>query len=258
MVAGGATVAAHLVLIGLLTAVAPAREEPRPARVDFEMARLQPPPEAPEVVPLEPQAPAAAEASPAPAKLHELDEARAGERRRAVARISEEIEQRAILEALAAGDGEGEARLADKIGGGDLVRSIHDLSDGEAGGGAIAVGGGMRGTRAAGAGGDVRMGTGIGPGSVDAPAPRVDREAVRKAVQAKVRYPRQAEEMGVEGTVMVEFRIDEAGAPREVRIVRSADPSLDDAALEAVDLAAPFESPGGRVRVPVQFTLPAP
>jgi TonB family protein len=69
-----------------------------------------------------------------------------------------------------------------------------------------------------------------------------------------VRYPRIAEAMGLEGMVVVRFRIDRDGRAREVRVIQGVDEVLDDAAVAAVRAAEPFVSPEGWVRVPVQFS----
>jgi TonB family protein len=58
----------------------------------------------------------------------------------------------------------------------------------------------------------------------DVPAP------VREGVP---QYPREAQAAGIEGVVLVELLIDEAGQVADVRVLRSI-PLLDDAALQAV------------------------
>jgi periplasmic protein TonB len=94
------------------------------------------------------------------------------------------------------------------------------------------------------------------PSSTPAPAP--DAAAIHAAITRAVRYPRLARAEGLEGRVIIRFRIDAAGQPREVMIARSAGDILDAAARDAVGRAAPFASAPGWVRVPVDFSLRAP
>lgn len=74
-------------------------------------------------------------------------------------------------------------------------------------------------------------------------------------------YPRQAAIDGIEGDVMVEFTVDEAGLVRTPRSVRSPDPALSQAAEEAV-ATWQFERPTRngqptsiRVQIPLAFRL---
>lgn len=86
----------------------------------------------------------------------------------------------------------------------------------------------------------------------------VDTEAVRVAIDRHLVYPLKARRMGWTGRVVVAFELDERGVPGEVRVASSSGfGSLDDAAVEAVRSAAPFDAPGRRVglAVPVAFRL---
>jgi protein TonB len=74
-------------------------------------------------------------------------------------------------------------------------------------------------------------------------------------IERSIRYPRLAERQGLEGRVVVRFRLDDGGQPHEVQIVASGGALLDDAAREAVMRAAPFAPTPGWVRVPVDFSL---
>ncbi len=85
-----------------------------------------------------------------------------------------------------------------------------------------------------------------------------DAAAIRAAISSVVSYPRLARSEGLEGRVVVRFRIDETGTPRDLSVVQSAGSLLDGAAREAVARAAPFLSPPGWVRVPVDFSLQPP
>jgi protein TonB len=104
-------------------------------------------------------------------------------------------------------------------------------------------------------------GTGTGSGSVPVPVPvpvpgsSPDPDVVAAAVQDAVRYPRMARERGLEGRVVVRFRIDDEGMAREITVTRSAGELLDEAAVEAVKRAQPFPTGAGLVVVPVRFVL---
>ncbi len=77
-----------------------------------------------------------------------------------------------------------------------------------------------------------------------------------EALMEHIHYPEVAREAGIEGTVFVQFVVDEAGAVRDAEVVRGAHPALDAAALEAVRKAQ-FEPGQQRGKaVPVRFALP--
>jgi len=48
------------------------------------------------------------------------------------------------------------------------------------------------------------------------------------------RYPARARKLNIEGSVLVEARIDERGRPHEVRVRQGLAPELDEAAIDAV------------------------
>jgi protein TonB len=107
----------------------------------------------------------------------------------------------------------------------------------------------------------VTEGPGVGgagpPATAPAPRPRPDAAAIHAAVQRALRYPRVARERGLEGTVVVRFAIREGGSVAELEVVSSPDPLLGQAALDAVRAAAPFASPAGTIKLPVEFSLDA-
>ena len=74
-------------------------------------------------------------------------------------------------------------------------------------------------------------------GSTD---PRVFLE---KWVYQYLRYPQEAVKEGIQGRVLVDFIIDESGNVTDAKILRSADPLLDDEALRVVN-ASPTWKPG--------------
>jgi protein TonB len=78
------------------------------------------------------------------------------------------------------------------------------------------------------------------------------------------RYPSQARRRNQQGVVMVEVRLDEYGAQRELKVLRSSGvASLDQAALEAVAVwrfqaeVRDGQSVPSRVQIPIQFALTA-
>ena len=81
------------------------------------------------------------------------------------------------------------------------------------------------------------------------------------ALQALAEYPEAARRTGIEGTVVVQFVVDERGAVVDPAVVRSPHPLLSDAALEAVGKATftPGQQRGRPVKVrfavPVTFRL---
>jgi TonB family protein len=106
--------------------------------------------------------------------------------------------------------------------------------------------------------------------SVATPAPLVigslkppgrTREAVRVSGE-KPRYPEPARPLRQRGSVIVELVVGEDGQPRELRIVESAGPLLDDAALQAIATwrYAPAQTDGLEVasvlRVKLDFEPP--
>jgi periplasmic protein TonB len=97
------------------------------------------------------------------------------------------------------------------------------------------------------------------PSPAPAPPPAPDPDSIRSSISAAIHYPRLARSQGLSGRVLVRFRVQPDGSPAEVSILESAGPILDAAARDAVARAAPFRSPPGWVRVPVDFSLhPAP
>src|SRR5262249_4781697 len=104
---------------------------------------------------------------------------------------------------------------------------------------------------ASGVGGPIPRAPDIAP----SPSPTPDPTVIHAAIAAAIRYPRLARSQGLEGRVIVRFRIEPSGAPADVSIVSSAGALLDAAAREAVERAAPYHSAPGWVRVPVDFSL---
>lgn len=76
------------------------------------------------------------------------------------------------------------------------------------------------------------------------------------AIQQAVEYPQIAQRAGVEGTVMVEFTVNEQGQTSDLRVVRGVGSGLDEEAMRVIQEA---EFTPGMQRgepVPVRMTLP--
>jgi TonB family protein len=59
-------------------------------------------------------------------------------------------------------------------------------------------------------------------------------------IQSNVKYPKEAKEDGVEGIVIVSFRITENGAIKNIEIDKGADERLDNAALDVMETLRPW------------------
>ncbi len=69
---------------------------------------------------------------------------------------------------------------------------------------------------------------------------------LKKWVYVYLRYPREAQERGIQGRVLVDFVIDERGRVTDVRAVKASDPLLEEEALRVIK-ASPDWRPG-RIR----------
>jgi protein TonB len=105
------------------------------------------------------------------------------------------------------------------------------------------------------------------PGPVSAAPPVEDASPARDSVDARLaeiarrvqeasRYPAIASRRGATGEALIAFEVGPRGVPRELVVARSSGSgALDNAALRAVEAAAPLPFVYGRISVPVQFTL---
>ena len=84
-------------------------------------------------------------------------------------------------------------------------------------------------------------------------------EMVRLRIERYKRYPQIARAKNIEGSVTIRFVITPEGAVREVEVAkRSGNKTLDQAALKAVQDAAPFPKPPGHLfegKVPLELTI---
>ncbi|GAB3217482.1 energy transducer TonB [Algoriphagus aestuariicola] len=87
-------------------------------------------------------------------------------------------------------------------------------------------------------------------------------EAWYKYLRSNLSYPKQAQRLGVEGTVIVRFVVNTNGSIQDVEVARSVDPSLDEAAMEVI-LNSPAWKPArhngravrSRMTIPIKFKL---
>jgi protein TonB len=82
-------------------------------------------------------------------------------------------------------------------------------------------------------------------------------DELMKFIQRNIRYPKEAQEQGKQGRVIVQFVVEKDGSITDVNIVRSADPQFDAEALRIVNMMpkwTPGKQRGKEVRV--RFTLP--
>ena len=75
-------------------------------------------------------------------------------------------------------------------------------------------------------------------------APATYTKTVMTQISGRVEYPKMARMRHQEGVVMVQVTIDAGGAPSAASVEKSSGiQSLDDAAIAAVNAAAPFPAP---------------
>ena len=83
------------------------------------------------------------------------------------------------------------------------------------------------------------------------------RQFLSKWVYAYLKYPREAVENGIQGTVMVEFTIGADGKVRDARVVRSVSEVLDAEAIKVVSASPKWKAGKVKgVKVPCSMTLP--
>ena len=79
---------------------------------------------------------------------------------------------------------------------------------------------------------------------------------IRLSIERSKSYPLIARKRGVEGTVLVSFRIDVKGLPQNVMIVKSSGYQiLDDEVQKMLRKASPFPELNGEIVIPITFKL---
>ncbi len=83
------------------------------------------------------------------------------------------------------------------------------------------------------------------------------KEGFRDYIFQKLKYPEVAREMGISGTVYVQFVVNQTGYVQDAKVVRGVDPALDKEALRVVN-SSPQWAPGKQrgKAVKVQFVFP--
>lgn len=82
-------------------------------------------------------------------------------------------------------------------------------------------------------------------------------QALRSWLVKNIDYPKEAHEKGIQGKVFVEFIIDEQGNLTSPKVIKSADPLLDKAALDMM-AGCPKWEPGKQGGVPVKVSMTLP
>lgn len=84
-----------------------------------------------------------------------------------------------------------------------------------------------------------------------------DANAFSKWVANNLNYPEIAKENGVQGRVMLQFKVNANGTVSDVKVLRGVDPSLDKEAVRVVSSSPKWEPGRQRDRaVPVTYTFP--
>jgi TonB family protein len=103
------------------------------------------------------------------------------------------------------------------------------------------------------------LSAGVGPGRSSSGAGLLSEEQWRmlqSALEKAKNYPRLARERGIEGTVLVRFRVLRSGEVREVRVVKSSGAAiLDEASVKTVNSAGPMPYVDGWIEVPMVYQL---
>ena len=84
-----------------------------------------------------------------------------------------------------------------------------------------------------------------------------DAGAFAKWVNEHLKYPEAAFKNGIQGKVIMQFTVEKDGTVGQVKVLRGADPALDQEAVRVLS-TAPKWTPGqsGGKPVPVTFTFP--
>ena len=81
-------------------------------------------------------------------------------------------------------------------------------------------------------------------------------QRIRDSIESNLVYPYIARKKKIEGTALVEFKINQRGVPEDFKILRSSGHSiLDKAAKETVVKASPFPVLKDTIEIPITFLL---
>jgi len=82
------------------------------------------------------------------------------------------------------------------------------------------------------------------------------KQRIRDALQANLIYPYIARKRRIEGTVLMEFRLNGRGMPEGIRVAKGSSYAvLDEAARETVLKTSPFPAKDTSIEVPIRFSL---
>jgi TonB family protein len=94
------------------------------------------------------------------------------------------------------------------------------------------------------------------PGGAGESGMDIQMEHLQSAIEKAKTYPRLARERGIEGTVLVRFKVLPSGNIETVNVVKSSGtPILDEASVKTVYRAAPMPYVSGWVEVPMVYEL---
>ena len=79
----------------------------------------------------------------------------------------------------------------------------------------------------------------------------------RNYIQSNLKYPTIARENAIEGTVYIRFIVNKEGDVKNVNVLRGVDPSLDQAAVIAIENSPKWE-PGKQRGMPVKVSINIP
>jgi protein TonB len=84
-----------------------------------------------------------------------------------------------------------------------------------------------------------------------------DANEFSKWVNKNLTYPQEAQDKGIEGRVVLKFKVDKEGNVKDVTVLRGVDPTLDAEAVKVVE-SSPAWTPGmqGGKAVDVSYTFP--
>ena len=81
--------------------------------------------------------------------------------------------------------------------------------------------------------------------------------ALMDYLKANKRYPREAKDRGIQGRIIVEFKVEEDGRLTEERVVKPIDPQLDAEAIRIVRTMPNWEPATQKGKpIRVRFTIP--
>lgn len=96
----------------------------------------------------------------------------------------------------------------------------------------------------------------------DMPAPPGGMEEWSGYLQETLRYPSEAREKGIEGTVYLSFVVDEDGSIRDAEVLRGIGSGCDEEALQVIKNSPPWEAGMQKdqkvkvkMRIPIRFAL---